>query len=105
VATIAGIEMCWSYNRQYETHYFCVMPTNLYGPGDNYEPQTSHVLPALLRRFLEAKLRGDHKVALWGTGAPLREFLYSDDMAAACVQLMQLPPHEFNEFINEVCPR
>ncbi len=104
LAKIAGIEMCWSYNRQYGTRYFCVMPTNLYGPGDNYQPQTSHVLPALLRRFHEAKLRGDRKVVLWGTGAPLREFLYSDDMAAACVHLMQLPLHDFNEFINEVSP-
>ncbi len=92
VAKIAGIEMCWSHNRQHGTHYFCVMPTNLYGPGDNYDPQTSHVLPALIHRFHVAKVRGERSVALWGTGAPRREFLYSDDMAAACVHLMRLAP-------------
>ncbi len=91
IAKIAGIEMCWSYNRQYGTQYLCAMPTNLYGPGDNYDLQTSHVLPALIRRFHEAKERGDKTVTLWGTGAPRREFLYSDDMAAACVHLMTLP--------------
>ena len=88
IAKIAGIEMCWAYNRQYGTRYLCAMPTNLYGPGDNYDLATSHVLPALIRKFHEAKLRGDKTVALWGTGAPRREFLYSDDMAAACVHLM-----------------
>jgi GDP-L-fucose synthase len=92
IAKIAGIEMCWSYNRQYGTQYLCAMPTNLYGPGDNYDPQTSHVLPALIRRFHEAKLRKAGGVTLWGTGTPLREFLYSDDMAAACVHLMELAP-------------
>jgi GDP-L-fucose synthase len=92
IAKIAGIEMCWAYNRQYGTRYLCAMPTNLYGPGDNYDLATSHVLPALVRKFHEAKLRGEKTVTLWGTGAPRREFLCSDDMAAACVHLMQLPP-------------
>ena len=104
VAKIAGIEMCWSHNRQYRTHYFCVMPTNLYGPGDNYDPQTSHVLPALIRRFHEAKVRGDRTVALWGTGAPRREFLYSDDMAEACVHLMQLGPEARSAIVNADAP-
>src|SRR3982074_832110 len=84
-AKIAGIEMCWSYNRQYGTRYFCVMPTNLYGPGDNFDLETSHVLAALLRRFHEAKLKGERSVTIWGSGTPRREFLYSDDMADACV--------------------
>ena len=87
VAKIAGIEMCWSYNRQYDTRYLAVMPTNLYGPGDNYDLQTSHVLPALIRKAHEAKMRGDKKFVVWGTGTPRREFLYSDDLADACVFL------------------
>jgi GDP-L-fucose synthase len=91
LAKIAGIEMCRAYNRQYGTQYVCAMPTNLYGPGDNYNLETSHVLPALIRRFHEAKVRGDRSVTLWGTGAPRREFLYSDDLATACVQLASLP--------------
>jgi GDP-L-fucose synthase len=88
VAKIAGIEMCWAYNRQYGTQYLSVMPTNLYGPGDNYDLQTSHVLPALIRKAHEAKMRGDRSFAVWGTGTPRREFLYSDDLAGACVYLM-----------------
>jgi GDP-L-fucose synthase len=91
LAKIAGIEMCWSYNRQYGTSYLAAMPTNLYGPGDNYHPTNSHVIPALLRKFHEAKQRGDANVTVWGTGTPRREFLYSDDMADACVFLMNLP--------------
>lgn len=94
VAKIAGIVMCQSYNRQYGTEFFSVMPTNLYGPGDNYHPQNSHVLPALLRRFHEAKVNNLSEVVIWGTGNPLREFLFSDDMARACVFLMQ----NYNEF-------
>lgn len=90
LAKIAGIEMCWSYNRQYGTKYLAVMPTNLYGPGDNYHPENSHVIPALLRKFHEAKESGTKHVVVWGTGTPRREFLYSDDMAAACVFLMSL---------------
>ena len=91
LAKIAGIEMCRAYNRQYGTQYVCAMPTNLYGPGDNYDLETSHVLPALIRRFHEARVRGDRSVTLWGTGAPRREFLYSDDLATACLQLASRP--------------
>jgi GDP-L-fucose synthase len=104
IAKIAGIEMCWSYNRQYGTQYICAMPTNLYGPGDNYDPQTSHVLPALIRRFHEAKVRGARTVTLWGTGAPRREFLHSDDMAAACVHLMELRPEPLASIVNGSAP-
>lgn len=89
VAKIAGIVMCQSYNRQYGTNYISVMPTNLYGPGDNYHPENSHVLPALIRRFHEAKIQNQPEVVIWGTGKPLREFLYSEDMARACMFLMQ----------------
>ena len=95
VAKIAGVEMCWAYNRQYATRFLTAMPTNLYGPGDHYDLQNSHVLPALIRRFHEAKVRRDAAVTLWGTGSPRREFLYSDDMAEACVCLMSLSDHEF----------
>ena len=89
IAKIAGIEMCWSYNRQYGTRYLCAMPTNLYGPGDDYDLQASHVLPALIRKFHEAKLRNDRSVTVWGTGAPRREFLHADDMAQACIHLIE----------------
>ncbi|TGL11714.1 GDP-L-fucose synthase family protein [Leptospira levettii] len=89
VAKIAGIVMCQSYNRQYGTNFISVMPTNLYGPGDNYHPENSHVLPALMRRFHEAKVNRLPEVVIWGTGKPLREFLYSEDMARACVFLME----------------
>lgn len=95
LAKIAGIEMCWSYNRQYDTQYLAVMPTNLYGPGDNYHPENSHVIPALIRRFHEAKLVHAPKVTVWGSGLPRREFLYSEDMADACVYLMRLSPGHF----------
>jgi len=95
IAKIAGIKLCESYNRQYgASHgldYRSVMPTNLYGPGDNYHPDNSHVIPALIRRFHEAKVRGAPSVALWGTGTPRREFLHVDDMAAASVHVMNLP--------------
>jgi GDP-L-fucose synthase len=91
LAKIAGIEMCWSYNRQFGTHYLAVMPTNLYGPGDNYHPENSHVIPGLIRKFHEAKESGAKAVSVWGTGKPKREFLYSDDMADACIFLMNLP--------------
>jgi GDP-L-fucose synthase len=90
IAKIAGIKLCESYNRQYGTDYRSVMPTNLYGPGDNYHPENSHVIPALIRRFHEAKERGDAVVTIWGTGTPRREFLYVDDMAEACVHVMEL---------------
>ena len=95
LAKIAGVEMCWSYNRQYGTRFLTAMPTNLYGPGDNYHAQNSHVIPALLRKFHEAKQRGDRSVTVWGTGTPRREFMYSDDMADACVHLMTLPEDRF----------
>jgi len=94
IAKIAGIKMCESYNRQYgQSHgidYRSVMPTNLYGPGDNYHPENSHVIPALIRRFHEAKLANSPEVVIWGTGTPRREFLYVDDMAAASVFVMRL---------------
>ncbi len=95
LAKIAGVEMCWSYNRQYGTRYLAAMPTNLYGPGDNYHPTNSHVIPALLRKFHEAKQRGDAEVTVWGSGTPRREFLFSDDMADACVYLMNLPENRY----------
>jgi len=90
IAKIAGIKLSESYNRQYGTDYRSVMPTNLYGPGDNYHPENSHVIPALIRRFHEATVAGAASVAIWGTGTPMREFLYVDDMAAACVHVMNL---------------
>jgi len=97
LAKIAGIEMCWSYNRQYGTQYLAVMPTNLYGPGDNYNLETSHVIPALIRKMHEAKIKGDNEVVVWGTGTPRREFLYSDDLADACIFLMNLSDGEFGK--------
>lgn len=90
IAKIAGIKLCESYNRQYGCDYRSVMPTNLYGENDNFHPENSHVIPALLRRFHEAKLRGDAEVVVWGSGKPMREFLYVDDMAAASVHVMEL---------------
>jgi GDP-L-fucose synthase len=90
ISKIAGIKLCESYNRQYGTDYRSVMPTNLYGPGDNYHPETSHVIPGLIRRFHEAKQNGASEVVIWGTGSPRREFLYVDDMAAACIHVMEL---------------
>jgi GDP-L-fucose synthase len=91
IAKIAGIKLCESYNRQYGCDFRSVMPTNLYGPGDNYHPENSHVLPAMIRRFHEAKLADAPAVVIWGTGSPKREFLYVDDMARACVHVMDLP--------------
>ncbi len=90
IAKIAGIKLCESYNRQYDTDYRSVMPTNLYGPGDSYHPQNSHVIPALIRRIHEAKINTAEVVTIWGTGTPRREFLYVDDMASACVHVMNL---------------
>jgi GDP-L-fucose synthase len=90
MAKIAGIKLCESYNRQYGTDYRSVMPTNLYGPGDNYHPENSHVIPALMRRFHEAKMANAPEVVIWGSGKPMREFLYVDDMAAASVYVMDL---------------
>ena len=100
LAKIAGIEMCWSYNRQYGTRYLAAMPTNLYGPGDNYHPTHSHVIPGLLRKFHQAKMQGDATVTVWGTGTPRREFLYSDDMADACVFLMNLPDARYTPLLG-----
>lgn len=95
LAKIAGVEMCWSYNRQYGTRYLAAMPTNLYGPRDNYHPENSHVIPALIRKFHEAKIQNKPDVTVWGTGTPRREFMYSADMADACIYLMNLPDEKF----------
>jgi GDP-L-fucose synthase len=99
LAKIAGIEMCWSYNRQYGTQYMAVMPTNLYGAGDNYHPVNSHVIPALLRKFHEAKVNQQSTVIVWGSGTPMREFLYSDDMAEACVFVMNLADETYQQLL------
>jgi GDP-L-fucose synthase len=98
IAKIAGIKMCQSYNRQYGTRFISVMPTNLYGPGDNFDLQTSHVLPALIRKFHEAKLNQAPTVEVWGSGTPRREFLHSDDLGEACLFLMN--HYEGNEIVN-----
>lgn len=90
-AKIAGLEMCWAFNRQYKTQYVTVMPTNFYGPNDKYDPSISHVLPALIHKLHEAKTTGVNEVTIWGTGFPRRELLHSDDLADACVFLMNLP--------------
>jgi len=97
IAKIAGIKLCESYNRQYAVDYRSVMPTNLYGPGDNYHPENSHVIPALIRRFHEAKTSNAPSVSIWGSGTPRREFLYVDDMASASVHVMQLPKAEYEQ--------
>lgn len=106
VAKIAGIEMCWAFNRQHGTAFLAAMPTNLYGLGDNYDLKSSHVLPALIRKVHEAKQRGERSVTVWGTGKPLREFLFSDDMADACVFLLNLGEEEFRKLTGdpEVAP-
>ena len=95
IAKIAGIKLCESYNRQHGRDYRSVMPTNLYGPGDNFHPENSHVIPGLLRRFHEAVRSGAARVTIWGTGRPRREFLHVDDMAAACVHVMELAPEVY----------
>jgi GDP-L-fucose synthase len=100
LAKIAGIEMCWSYNRQYRTRFLAVMPTNLYGIGDNYHHENSHVIPALLRKFHEAKVGRAPSVTVWGTGKPRREFLLSDDIADACVFLMNLQDDRFDPLLG-----
>jgi GDP-L-fucose synthase len=95
LAKLAGVEMCWSYNRQYGTQFLAAMPTNLYGPGDQYDLNGSHVIPALIRKCHEAKVAGASEVVIWGTGSPLREFLYSEDAAGAFIHLMGLPDAGF----------
>jgi GDP-L-fucose synthase len=97
IAKIAGIKLCESYNRQYGRDYRSVMPTNLYGPHDNFHPENSHVIPALLRRFHEAKLNGDKQVVAWGSGKPMREFLHVNDMAAASIHVMELDKTSYDE--------
>jgi GDP-L-fucose synthase len=99
LAKISGIEMCRSYNHQYGSHYLAVMPTNLYGPGDNFDLHTSHVLPALIRKTVEAKLRKEQHLIVWGSGKPLREFMHSSDLAEACVFLMNLDEVRFNSLM------
>ena len=104
LAKIAGIEMCHAYNRQYGTRYMAAMPTNLYGPNDNYDLNNSHVLPALMRKMHEAKQRGDKEVVVWGTGTPKREFLYSEDMADACIFLLEQGEDKLASLFNEDKP-
>jgi len=104
LAKIAGIEMCWSYNRQYGTHYLAAMPTNLYGSGDNFDLKTSHVLPALMRKAVEAKASGAEEMSVWGSGTPRREFLYSDDLAEACIFLMNLEDARFASLLTREEP-
>ena len=99
IAKIAGIKLCESYNRQYGTDYRSVMPTNLYGINDNFHPENSHVVPALLRRFHEAKMQDLSSVTVWGSGSPMREFLYVDDMAGACLHVMNLPKEVYGEHV------
>lgn len=100
LAKIAGIELCWSYNRQYGTRFLAAMPTNLYGPGDNYHAENSHVIPGLLRKFHEARAQGAPSVSVWGTGKPRREFMYSEDMAAACLFVMNLDDARFQALLG-----
>jgi GDP-L-fucose synthase len=104
IAKIAGIEMCWSYNRQYGTRYLAAMPTNLYGPGDNFDLANSHVLPALIRKTAEAKAAGAKELVVWGTGTPRRELMYSDDLARACCFLMNLDDVRFGSLLREDIP-
>ena len=104
LAKIAGIEMCWSYNRQYGTRYLAAMPTNLYGPNDNFDLNNSHVLPALIRKTAEAKRIGAKEITIWGTGAPRRELLYSEDLAQACVFLLNLDDETYSTLLSETEP-
>ena len=103
IAKIAGIKLCESYNRQYDTDFRSVMPTNLYGPGDNFHPLDSHVIPALIRRFHEAKVMGKREVVVWGTGRVRREFLYVDDLAEACVFVMNLEKEQYRSATDMMC--
>ncbi|HEY6185949.1 MAG TPA: GDP-L-fucose synthase [Terriglobales bacterium] len=103
VAKIAGIEMCSAYNRQHGTRFLAVMPTNLYGEGDNYDLETSHVIPALIRKISEARQNDSRRVTIWGTGEPRREFLHSDDLAGACLFLMGLDDDQFSALLHAEC--
>ncbi len=104
IAKIAGIEMCWSYNRQYGTKFLAAMPTNLYGPGDNFDLASSHVLPALIRKTAEAIRTGAEEIIVWGTGTPRRELLYSDDLAQACVFLLNLDEPTYDSLLVHDAP-
>jgi GDP-L-fucose synthase len=104
LAKIAGIEMCWSYNRQYGTRYLAAMPTNLYGPNDNFDLNNSHVLPALIRKAAEAKRSGSGEIVVWGTGTPRRELLYSDDLADACIFLLSLDEERYGSLLRNDAP-
>lgn len=104
IAKISGIEMCWAFNRQYGTRYIAAMPTNLYGRGDNYHPENSHVIPALIRKAHEAKISGADQLVAWGTGTPRREFLFSDDMARACVFLANLDEERYGKLLTTDSP-
>jgi GDP-L-fucose synthase len=104
IAKIAGIELCWSYNRQYGTRYLAAMPSNLYGPGDNFDLGNSHVLPALIRKVVSAKLEGSRVLKVWGTGNPRREFLYSEDLAEACIFLLNLPDLVYDSLLTSAIP-
>jgi GDP-L-fucose synthase len=104
LAKIAGIEMCWSYNRQYGTRYLAAMPTNLYGPNDNFDLNNSHVLPALIRKAAEAKRSGIPEITVWGSGTPRRELLYSDDLADACIFLLSLDEDRYGSLLREDAP-
>jgi GDP-L-fucose synthase len=104
IAKIAGVKMCEAYNQQFGTNYLSVMPTNLYGPGDNFDLANSHVLPALIRKFHEAREKGADEVVVWGSGSPRREFLYVDDMAEACVHILGLPDRIYDEIVKNMKP-
>jgi GDP-L-fucose synthase len=104
IAKIAGVKMCEAYNQQFGTNYLSVMPTNLYGPGDNFDLANSHVLPALIRKFHEAREKGADEVVVWGSGSPRREFLYVDDMAEACVHILGLPDTIYDEIVKNMKP-
>lgn len=103
IAKIAGIKMCESYNRQYDTDYRSIMPTNLYGPGDNYHPENSHVIPALISRFHDAKIKNLDEVSIWGSGKPKREFLFVEDLADACVHIMGLTKDVYQNNTKSMC--
>jgi GDP-L-fucose synthase len=100
LAKIAGFEMCWSYNRQYGTRYLAAMPTNLYGPGDNFDPVNSHVLPALMRKAVKARNAKEKQLTVWGSGMPRREFLFSEDLGEACIFLLNLPEPVYDGLLS-----